>query len=434
MVKKFEASIESALNRLGDWYQRYHVLFDVLYYMCYIAFLVVAILVHAEKTISTAVFFNNYVKQFVLVMDHYLLPGLAICALVFDFKDKRSKYISFFALYILMLYQIEADNRIVAIIPHCSSYYFGVGCLAVAAKGRDFRKIGWIYVGIHAFLMVLITAMALTGIIPDLTFDEQMRANRHSLGMTYPLHYAAHWLSIVVVYNYLKNGFLKWWDYVGIGAIVMICAFLCKAQTTTLLLMVIVAGSILRRIYTAGDKNENKQIAIPWRMLEYVYPFMAMVMILLSFACAPLGKTLEKIPLLQTINSRFVANRVGLKMYFPTALGTFYPSEGPNGEYFFDTSYVAVLVGCGVVLFLIIMFALWYMMHRMALEKQWYGMFLLALMAISFAMEDRMLNIAINPFWLMLFADISTIRGYSCITENSDNKQTKEKDQVKKIK
>lgn len=419
MVKKIEATVDSLYEKLDRLYHNCHIIFDVLFYVSFMAFLLVAILCDCEQTFRMHILLKPYVKQFVLILDHWFLPILAGTALLFEFKEKKMRLIAFFSLYILMLYQVNAEENIIGIIPHCNVYYFGVGCLVVAAKGRDFRRIGWVYVIVHTGFMLLITTLAVMGNIPDLVFEEFGRAGRHSLGMHYPLNYAAHWFSIALIYCYVKDGFMKIWDYVLGIVLGCVCAFVCKAQTSTVLFGILIAGTMFRQV----SKRNGRTMPFHWSIngkdvlsyvLEYSFVFMAMFMIAGAMLYVPpISSVLKRISVLGTFFSRFEFGRIGLMNYFPSMLGVDYPTSTWNGtvksaNYFFiDCSYISMLLGCGIVIFAIVMVVLWYIPHRLRLKHNKYGLFVLAVWAVMCAMEHHILDVSFDPFLLMTFATLS---------------------------
>ena len=413
MVKGFEAAVDRLYLKLDSIYHKCHIVFDIVFYGCLILFFSIAIVNDWENTIRTKVLLNSYVKSAVWTMDHYLLPILAGTTLLFEFKNKKSRIIVFLCIYILMLYQINAEQFIVGVIPHCATYYFGVGCLMIAAKGRDFQRIGWICVALHVLFMITITIFSVAGLAQDVVTIEYGRVNRHSFGMFHALTYSVHWLSAVLLYCYLKDGFLRWWDYVWIGIITCISALACKAQTSTILLCILLFGSIMRRISKHQESKSQRFAKIKEgisHVLEWSFGIMAGIMILGSslynILILPIVK---KIPALGTFGARFYFGHKALQSYFPTTLGAQYQTIlGDRADAFYiDCGYIEILVRCGVVVFLIVMFALEYNMHQLAQKHRRYALFILTLLAVSCAMEAHLLNISCNPFLLLTFAVIS---------------------------
>ena len=420
MVKNLESYINRFLDKINQIYHKYHIVADILFYVCLVIFVVVASVNDMERGCMLKVILNPVVRETVWIMDRKILPLLAILSLLFDFKDKKMRYVAFFSLFVILLYQVTFENEIVGLIPHCNVYLFGVACLVIAAKGRDFRKIGWVYVVAHATFMLLLTALALTGVVPDLIFEEVGRAGRHALGMHYPLNYAAHWFSIALVYCYLKNGFLRIWEYISLGALFAVSLFVCKAQTSTVLFALLIAGTLYRQIRYGAGKTGLIEPARVGKLiaggLKYSFLILAIFMIVGSLLYVPpISTFLSRLTPIQTLFSRFDCARIGLMNYFPSALGIRYPTSTWNGtvrsdHYFFiDSSYVCVLLEQGVVIYLIMMAALWYVLHRMAKARQFYGLCLLALFAAICAMEHHILDVAFDPFLLMTFAAIENV-------------------------
>ena len=412
MVKKFEAWVDQLYEKLDRIYHRWHIIFDILFYVCLVLFFCIALMCDAEKTIRTKVLLKPYMKQLTWILDWYLLPGLAGLTLLFEFKDKKMRLTTFFALYILMLYQLTADKHIVAIIPHCNLFYFGGACLITAAKGRDFKKIGWTYVITASAYMILVTGLAVTGVITDIVVDDSWRLGRHALGMNYPINYVAHWFSILIVYYCVKDGLLKLWDYALGILLIWVGIFLCKAQTSTLLMSVLLLGTLYRQVCIQNGRKrlfrDGKKNPLFLYLAEYSYVIMAAFMIIASLLYMPPVTTLfYKIAPLRTFGDRLGMGRYGLLHYFPSLLGIDYPTSSDPATYFFiDCSYIVVLLKCGIVIFAIVMASLCYMTHRIAKAQQIYWLCLVALFSAAFAMEHHLMEIAFHPFWFMMFTTL----------------------------
>lgn len=410
-------------------YRRYHQIADILFYVFVVSFPGISLIRDCVVEMSRAVLINPFMMRFIFYMDWFFLPILALMSLLLEFKDNRKHLIyAVIGLYLLLIYQLNYDYRLfvsnelfVNHIFNGSSFerglwvYFnagtcrwGLACLVVAAKGRDFRKIAWVYVISQTLLMLMITSLALTGVIPDMVFAEVGRPGRHSLGLHYPLNYVANWFSIALVYCYLRKGILKIWEYAGLIALLAISVFVCKAQTTSVLFFVLIVGTFIRQMGW-GKKLWRREVLL--KCLQYSFLFFAAFMILASLLYVPpISTALGSIRSLSTFFSRFAFGRTGLMEYFPTLFGVEYPISTwtgtvANEDYFFiDCSYIYELLHCGVLVYPLMMALLWYIPHRLYKKRQGYALCILALFACICAMEHHLADASFNIFWLMVFA------------------------------
>lgn len=410
-------------------YRRYHQIADMVFYVFAALFSGISLIRDCVVELWGVALINPFMMRFIFIMDWVILPVLALMTLFLEFKDNRKeRMFAIFGLLLLLTFQLDFDylvfmdpDMFINHLIHGSSFergiwvYFnagtcrwGLACLIVAAKGKDFGKIAWIYVISQTALMLVITALALTGVIPDMVFAEVGRPERHALGLHYPLNYVANWFSIALVYCYLRKGILKIWEYAGLIALLGISVFVCKAQTTSVLFFVLITGTFIRQMGW-GRKLWRREVIL--KCLQYSFLFFAAFMILASlFYVPPISTALGRIRSLNTFLSRFAFGRTGLMEYFPTLLGVEYPistwtGTTANEDYFFiDCSYIYELLHCGVLVYPLMMALLWYIPHRLYKKRQGYALCILALFACICAMEHHLADASFNIFWFMVFA------------------------------
>lgn len=411
MIRKFEMAVDRLYDKLDILYHKFHIVFDILFYSCFVLFLTYSVICNTTRKFWGKVLLKPFVEILALRLDWVLLPALAALALLFDFKEKKIRLIAFFSLFILMLYQVTADNQIVWLIPHCNFFYFGGACLVVAAKGRNFRNIAWTYVITAATLMVSITILSVIGIIPDEVVNLAWRSNRHALGMSYAINYSGHWIPIMLVYCYLKNGFMKIWDYIAGIVVLCISLFLCKAMTDSAVMILLLTGTLYRQIcYSRGRRRlfaDKKKNLVLIRGMEWSFVILAAFMIIGALLYVPPISTFVQNSVLFTIGDRFKYGRIGLLNFFPSLLGIDYPtSDGPD-YFWIDCSYIRILLKCGVIIFVIVLVTLYAINRKAVKSQQIYALCLMTLIAIVSAMEHHLPELYFDPFLLMLFAVIS---------------------------
>lgn len=427
-------------DKLDSIYRQYYRVFEFIFCLCVVLFAGIALIRDCESTFRLNIVLNPVVLNCIFILNCVVLPLLAVVTLIFDYKDdNRTRLCAVLIIIVILFFQFNNDIKVyqsiteylrVFFVPNSferalwiynigSIYRPGIVFLAVSAKGKSFRKAAWAFVITQSVLMVIITALSLGGIIPDLVFAEIGRPERHSLGLHYPLNYAAHWFSISLVYCFIKNGILKIWDYSGLVLLLLVSIFVNKAQTSSILFTVLILVTLVRQFMIVHFKNSrlkrpdyiNRVRSMALFCFKYSFVFFAAFMIVVSLMFTPAIRSFfDSVPVLNTFVSRFAFNRVGLLNYFPSILGVDYPISTwtgtvANEDYFFiDCSYVYELLHTGVIVFPIMMAVLWYIPHRLYKLKKGYALFILSLFACICTMEYHLADFSFNPFWLMAVA------------------------------
>ena len=425
---------------------KYRVVYTASVLVCLTILLLAAVVADCVYEVY-GILFEPLVHNTLTLIIYCVLPVLAILSLLYNFKSSKLKLGLFVAMLLLCFAQLTRSSSIwydaidpisilgfkidiLVITPTFDTAAFTILCLIIATKGLDFRTIAKIYVITQALVLMTVTVLALTGVIPDMVFEEIGRPDRHSLGIHYPLNYVARWFSVALVYCYLKNGFLKIWDYVVLLELWYISIFVCKAQTSMVLYGLLIVGTAFRQLTLIYLKKNNKVLpdivskiknVFLW-FSQYSFVFFAVFMIAASLLYVPpISTAFSKIEKLSTFFSRFEFNRIGFEKYFPTLFGIDYPKRTYIGTtpakdyYFIDSSYVFVLLHCGIIAYTVLMVILCYIPRRLYRNEQRYGLVLLFLFAMICSMEYHMLDISVNIFWLMAFAEIYKVQHGNCL-------------------
>ena len=348
-----------------------------------------------------------------------VLPSIAIWTLINSYDNNKERIAAFFVfIYFLFTRNLEAIDYISTFTYESA---FMIVCLMVSSKGHEYRNIAKVYVIVKAILLTFITTLALTGVLPDLLFEETGRPDRHSLGFTYPLYCSAHWFTLALVYCYIRKGLLKVWDYVLLAGVWSILFFLCKAQTASALLLILIFATIIRQIINYKF-NSRGVTPSQWfigvrnklmRVMKFSFIILMFIMITGSLLYTePVREFFARIPQMDTFFSRFYYGREGLLNYFTTLFGRSFPyytdaASRENGMYFsVDSSYILIPIYFGIVGVPVFIYGLKYIPDRIYNKNDGYTLLLLSLFAILCAMEHRLFYISYSIFWLMAFADM----------------------------
>ncbi len=347
------------------------------------------------------------------------VPVLAVISLLTKFW-KNKKELIIYALLLVFFYVAnrleEAD--VISTDIYYTSYHFM--CFIIIAKNLDFRKLLKIYIAITTTVVVLTISCSLLGKIPDLIYEETGRSSRHSLGFEYPLVLPSYFLMLSIVYCYLKNGLMKIWDYILLIGMWVVSAFVCKALTTSMLLGLLIAGTMVRQFLVSKGKNKSDLYVKIRSKLAYIFrnSYLLMLLIMLLGAVMyvqPFIDLFNIIPMLDTFTSRFAFGRVGLFNYFPTLLGRSFPYQGhintvkPDDFFVIDSSYYLLIIYFGVIAAPIVLFGLQRTLYKLHSQNKAYALCLLFIFAVLCTMEPRLFYISYNVFLLLLLAKQHTV-------------------------
>ncbi len=422
--------MSSLQDRSNPLQGKYRTVYTSLVLVCLTVLLLAAAAADCVIEVK-GILFEPVIHQLLTLIIYCVLPVLAILSLLHNFKSGVIKLGLFVAMFLLCFAQLTRassiwydaidpvslfgyDINILVLVPNFETAAFTVLCLIIATKGMSFRTIAKIFVISQTVLLMTVTVLALTGIIPDMVFEEVGRPDRHSLGLHYPLNYVARWFSVALVYCYLKNGLLKIWDYVALLELWYISIFVCKAQTSMVMFGLLIIGTAVRQL---APKFVGRFRNVFLRFSRYSFVLFAVFMIVASLLYVPpISTALSKVTRLATFFSRLAFAHVGLTEFFPSLFGIDYPVRTWIGtraaaDYFFiDCSYVYVLLHCGIIAFIVLMAILWFIPQKIYKQGQGYGLFVVFLFAMICAMEHHLLDISVNIFWLMTFTDIVSRR------------------------
>lgn len=387
-------------------------IFSLLFYLCLI------LSVFYDLHFDTLLFDSLNLHIYFVLLD-LLLPGVAIWALVSNYDNNKERFAAFLVfLFFLFAKSIELRG-LISTFTYRSVYT--IVCLMVAAKGQSYRIIAKVYVVVKAVLLTALTSFALTGVMPDLLYEEFGRPDRHSLGFTYPLYCSAHWFTLALVYCYVRRGALKIWDYALLTGVWTILFFLCKAQTASALLFLLIIGSLIRQLYwhyirSRGLKPSSRTVAFRKGVMRVLkMSFLILMLIMIGGAILytqPVSDFFARVPRISTFFARFSLGREGLLNNFPTILGRSFESHTDaaaykNGTYFsVDSSYILIPIYFGIIGVPIFISGLMYIPDRLYKKNEGYTLILLSLFAILCTMEHRLFYVSYSIFWLMAFADL----------------------------
>ena len=340
----------------------------------------------------------------------YLIIFPAIYTIFCEVKDKRHRIILSALLLIGWFYAIywRADME----WPVFSALLFIVAC-----ANRDIKKIIKISLIIGASVIVLSFILSQIGVIDDLVWQrpgEGMRS-RHAFGMNYCTNLASHAMFLIFLYMFIKKGKLKIWEYMTIIALTIVNILFMDCQISAICVLLAMAGCLLTALIS------HKKITIPENVVKiwnFIMISSYIVCAAIQFIWALLYRSDPDIwyNRYYSLENRIKTNYILLKN-FPFSLfgtkflqvGLGWTEETPDYYFWVDCSYTRLYAMYGIVAFVIFMALLTWIVIRLMKKNNYFGMYLMAVIAFDLMIEHHIIEIAYNTFLLLAFADLEPL-------------------------
>ena len=285
----------------------------------------------------------------------------------------------------------------------------------------------------QTFFMILAFCLSMFGLV-----DNHMG---NAFGIIYRTDCACHLLFIILMYCYLKNGYLGWKGELILIFLSLVNFFFIGGKTTFICLIVLMIGTFWRKYRRHHEiPYQDTKATLLFRILYY--PFVVIdtikiptyfisgtrkfhcgsfvfwsVLIILTSVCYQFlpPKLFYIIPNTGTVGSRLMYGNFAFRNIPVSLFGTFVPFFGNGGRnnisilgYFLDSSYIKILFENGLIGFLLFVGLMTYIQVRFYQKKRWYSMFLLSIVAMDCVMEHHMVDLSYNAFLLLAFADLDS--------------------------
>lgn len=339
----------------------------------------------------------------------FLIVIPAVYTLLFEVKNRRQQILMVVLLGIGWFYAFywrDTNDTVV----------FEALILMVACYGREFKKIARTGMVLSILVLLLVFIMSGAGIWPDY-IDERGGFSRHAFGTFHCTDLAAQWGYMIFLYVFLKDGLLKWYDYLGIIVLTVLNLLLVDGRNTYLCVILLSVGCILH------SYMKKKDIVLPgglgkiWTgvlMLAFVIPAAVYFILNATYTDSP-EVFYNRFGVLESLAFRLrTTARVTSVLPF-SWFGKYFLQMGAGfgvnaqhtGLYtFLDCSYMRVYVMYGVVAFVLFLLLFTGIQWRLKKEKMVFRMFILAVVALHCFMEHRWIDMAYDLFLLVAFADL----------------------------
>ncbi|MFJ6942089.1 MAG: hypothetical protein ACIRZV_04645 [Limosilactobacillus mucosae] len=382
-------------HEIGNW----RIDGQIIYEIAFAFEFVVAFLITSTYTD----YFSNH------LLHTLMFAGLALVLLkIFLFDDLDLKWLAIDAIVLILLLITWRTSKEFSL--------FSMGIFVLGARNVDFKRIIKIYFYVGMLLLAFVVISAMGGLIKNLVYRRDMtNIVRQSFGIAYPTDFAAHVLYLILAYAYLKFGKIKWYDYaVFLAAAVFLVKFSDARLSAYAIILSIPVLWIGQRAQT--DHLLSRFIA----SFYWTVPILlAYLVIIASYFFTPSNKTLTKVNNASS-GRLFLGHKAiseyGFSMFgkqiiehgWGGANGLKMSQNAPANYFFVDSSFLRMTILYGIIMAIIILLA----MTKISWESFQKGSFALAsiivIVSVSAMVEQRLLDLAYDPFLIALLANVYT--------------------------
>ena len=382
-------------HEIGNW----RIDGQIIYEIAFAFEFVVAFLITSTYTD----YFSNH------LLHTLMFVGLALVLLkIFLFDDLDLKWLAIDAIVLILLLITWRTSKEFSL--------FSMGIFVLGARNVDFKRIIKIYFYVGMLLLAFVVISAMGGLIRNLVYRRDMtNIVRQSFGIAYPTDFAAHVLYLILAYAYLKFGKIKWYDYaVFLAAAVFLVKFSDARLSAYAIILSIPVLWIGQRAQT--DHLLSRFIA----SFYWTVPILsAYLVIIASYFFTPSNKILTKVNNASS-GRLFLGHKAiseyGFSMFgkqiiehgWGGANGLKMSQNAPANYFFVDSSFLRMTILYGIIMAIIILLA----MTKISWESFQKGSFALAsiivIVSVSAMVEQRLLDLAYDPFLIALLANVYT--------------------------
>lgn len=382
-------------HEIGNW----RIDGQIIYEIAFAFEFVVAFLITSTYTD----YFSNH------LLHTLMFAGLALVLLkIFLFDDLDLKWLAIDAIVLILLLITWRTSKEFSL--------FSMGIFVLGARNVDFKRIIKIYFYVGMLLLAFVVISAMGGLIRNLVYRRDMtNIVRQSFGIAYPTDFAAHVLYLILAYAYLKFGKIKWYDYaVFLAAAVFLVKFSDARLSAYAIILSIPVLWIGQRAQT--DHLLSRFIA----SFYWTVPILsAYLVIITSYFFTPSNKILTKVN--NASSGRLFLGHKAISEYGFSMFGKQIIEHGwggvnglkmsqnaPANYFFVDSSFLRMTILYGIIMAIIILLA----MTKISWESFQKGSFALAsiivIVSVSAMVEQRLLDLAYDPFLIALLANVYT--------------------------
>ncbi|MFR0584507.1 hypothetical protein ACLUX0_09385 [Limosilactobacillus mucosae] len=353
---------------------------------------------------------STYTDYFSNHMLHILMfVGLALVLLkIFLFDDLTPKWLIIDGLALLLLLLTWRTSKEFSL--------FSMGIFVLGARNVNFKRIIKIYLYIGLLLLAFVVLSAMAGLIRNLVYRRDMtNIIRQSFGIAYPTDFAAHVLYLILAYAYLKFGKIRWYDYVVFLAA---AGFLVKFSDARLSAYAIILAIPVLWIGQRAQKDHllSRFIASFYWAVPIVSAYLV---IIASYFFRPSSHFLNKIN--NASSGRLYLGHKAISEYGFSMFGKQIVEHGwgganglkmsqssPSNYFFVDSSFLRMTILYGIIMAIIILLAMTKISWDSFQKESFALASIIVIVSVSAMVEQRLLDLAYDPFLIALLANVYT--------------------------
>ncbi len=331
-----------------------------------------------------------------------------ICYLIFAIKIiidwKNGSKITKMIVFLLIL------SIIIAIVAKDKSIFFLL-LISLALRNMDFKKIVKITLKIFSIIFSITVILSLLKIIPDWTFNRGPKV-RHSLGFIYPTDAIGIYLSIVLMFFYIRRNKTTIYELLTLEIVNVILYYYTHGRTSFILITIILTILFLTRFDALKEIFYKKKIQNVLKTICYCLPIALFISIHTFVALYGIGdKFSEKINsvLSDRIKLTYEAYKVHNLSLFGQETkwngwgGYGYVDLNENQEFeynYVDSSYPRILLDDGIIFMAILLAGYTALLVKCYKEKKYWLLFVIIFILIWSYIEQYIISLKKNIFAL----------------------------------
>lgn len=351
--------------------------------------------------------FEDYIGGHFYNIISYLTFGVLILKIVFydHYHLIANLFIISGFLFSIIVWRNSGANLILVMI-----------AFILAAKNVSFDDIVKTYFNVNFWLLVVVIACSLLGVINNLSFVAQGRGTRYALGVIYPTDFAARILYLMLADAYLNFGNLNTTRYLVYVLIALACKQVTDARLNFYCMLLLIIVSAIAQV---AEQNYQLQQHDWTNSIVYTYwtftPILSAIAIFGTYFYDPTNNIYSKID--GMLSGRLTFGSMALQRYSVNLFGTKIKEhgygnnmklfhQGINSYFFIDSSYMRLLIIFGLVALVVFIGISMFISIKNTLYGYYALPTILLIVAFSSVVEQHFMELTYNPF---LLAFISTI-------------------------
>ncbi len=384
---------------------------EPLFFFAYVVFMVATVLqttMYTEMPYFPQLFIAMRYFAFVVAAFKVLLDLYGDLTRVNGEREKLLDWVSVVIKYVLMsalvvAVSITADERSLAFLL----------VILLAARGVQVNKIFRVTLWMQAFLAAFVFLSAAVGFIIDLRFERGGVFNRHALGYWFPSYIMSYYFFVLLLLFWTRKKPLKPTSVALLEGLNLLLYLLTDARLGLMVNTFLIAVEFVRSVekwraplHRFVDRLMGVPVLGPvirwgWALLpELLCGYIAF---LFTFPLSGLAQKTDYI-----LSNRIYYAYVGVQKYGIHLLGNDIEwvgygartdmSEVEKTYNFIDCAYVYILLYFGVLVFLGMLVAMFWVSVRLGRKGEYHKCFLYGIIFIYCFVEPRLLELNMNTF------------------------------------